>query len=152
MADLRAVEGGYLIQLVKSKTDQEGAGEEVEIPYGANLETCPVRNLRTWLEAAGITEGPLFRSLDHDPRYTNQRLTAQYVAIFVKRYAKAAGLDEKLFSAHSLRAGLITSAYDAGVSEDATMRQSRHKNARMSRRYDRSKKQFRNNAAAKVGL
>ena len=33
----------------------------------------------------------------------------------IKRYAAAAGLDPKVFAGHSLRAGFITSALEAGA-------------------------------------
>ena len=33
------------------------------IPYGSNPETCPIRALQAWLEAAGINEGPVFRGV-----------------------------------------------------------------------------------------
>ncbi|WP_287256157.1 hypothetical protein [Mesorhizobium sp.] len=39
-------------------------------------------------------------------------LIAQSVALIVKRYADAAGLDVSKLSGHSLRAGFITSAAD----------------------------------------
>jgi hypothetical protein len=39
------------------------------------------------------------------------------VALQVKRYAALAGLDRSLFSGHSLRAGLCTSAALNGASE-----------------------------------
>jgi site-specific recombinase XerC len=55
---------GLTIMLRRSKTDQEGTGRKVGIPYGSNPETCPVRNVQTWIEQAGITSGPLFRSIN----------------------------------------------------------------------------------------
>jgi integrase len=55
---------GLTIMLRRSKIDQEGTGRKVGIPYGSNPETCPVRNVQTWIEQAGITSGPLFRSIN----------------------------------------------------------------------------------------
>jgi site-specific recombinase XerD len=37
---------GLVITLRRSKTDQEGAGRKVAIPYGSNCNTCPVRSLQ----------------------------------------------------------------------------------------------------------
>src|SRR5579872_285770 len=54
---------GLTVTLCRSKTDQEGAGRKVGIPYGANPETCPVRNLRIWMDHGSIDSGPLFRSI-----------------------------------------------------------------------------------------
>src|SRR5205085_8748313 len=55
---------GLTVTLRRSKTDQQGAGRKIGIPYGANPETCPVRVLQAWIEQAPITAGPLFRSIN----------------------------------------------------------------------------------------
>lgn len=41
---------------------------------------------------------------------TDEPLTAQTLALIVKHYAEAAGLDFEKLSGHSLRAGFVTSA------------------------------------------
>ena len=51
---------------------------------------------------------------------------------------------------HSLRAGLATSAAQAGASERVIMRQTGHRSERMVRRYIRDADLFRENAAAAV--
>jgi integrase len=57
---------GLTLTLRRSKMDQTGAGRKIGIPYGSNPETCPVRTIQAWLEASGISLGPLFRSdADH---------------------------------------------------------------------------------------
>jgi hypothetical protein len=61
--DVQITSDGLVITLRRSKTDQEGEGRKVGIPYGSNLETCPVRALRAWQEASTIEAGPLFRKL-----------------------------------------------------------------------------------------
>ena len=43
---------GLTVTLRRSKVDQEGVGRKVGIPYGSNPETCPVRTIQAWLEAA----------------------------------------------------------------------------------------------------
>ena len=55
---------GLTITLRRSKTDQEGIGRRIGIPYGANPDTCPVRNLQSWIERGAIVTGPLFRSVN----------------------------------------------------------------------------------------
>jgi integrase len=151
MADIQDVPEGLLITLKRSKTDQEGAGRKVAIPYGSTFETCPVRGLKAWLLMANITSGPLFRSID---RHGNigKSLSDQSVALLVKKYVDAVGLDADLFSGHSVRAGLATSAAIAGVSERSIMQQTGHKSSAMVRRYIRDSNLFRENAAARVGL
>ncbi len=55
---------GLTVTLRRSKTDQDGVGRKIGIPYGSNPETCPVRTVQAWLEMAGITSGRCFgRSL-----------------------------------------------------------------------------------------
>jgi site-specific recombinase XerD len=61
VADLEETAEGLLVHIRRSKTDQEGAGDFVSIPFGSKL--LPVRALKDWLAAAGITEGPLFRPI-----------------------------------------------------------------------------------------
>ena len=41
---------GLTVTLRRSKTDQDGAGRKIGIPYGSNPETCPVRTIQTWME------------------------------------------------------------------------------------------------------
>lgn len=143
---------GLAITVRRSKTDQEGEGRKLGIPYGSRLETCPVRALSRWLDVSGIDTGPLFRRVNRHGQLLPQRLSAQGVAIVVKRAAEAAGLDPEQYAGHSLRAGLATSAAAAGVSERAIMNQTGHRSAAMVRRYIRDGSLFRENAAAAVGL
>jgi integrase len=143
---------GLVVTLPRSKTDQEGEGRKVGIPYGSNPATCPVRSLRAWIETAGITAGPLFRSVNRYGRVQPGRLSDKAVALIVKRYAQASGRDARTFSGHSLRVGLVTAAAMAGASERAIMNQTGHRSTVMVRRYIRDASLFRDNAAARAGL
>ena len=143
---------GAVVTLRRSKTDQEGQGMKKGIPYGSSADTCPVRALREWLQAAAISGGPLFRSVNRHGQVQASRLSDKAVALVVKRAAKAASLDAATFAGHSLRAGLATAAAAAGVSERAIMAQTGHKSVNMVRRYIREGSLFRENAAAAVGL
>jgi integrase len=150
--DLVEIPEGLVVTMRRSKTDQEGQGRPVGIPYGSNPTTCPVRAVRRWREAAGILAGPLFRAVNRHGRLQPGRLTDQVVALVVKRLVCAAGLDPAAFAGHSLRAGLATSAAAAGVGEHDIMRQTGHRSVTVLRRYIRDGNLFRNNAAAAVGL
>lgn len=59
-------ERGLRLTLPHSKGDRTGSGVTVAIPYGAT-ELCPVRALRRWQDAAGITEGAVFRRIWQPP-------------------------------------------------------------------------------------
>lgn len=143
---------GLVVTLRRSKTDQEGAGCAVALPYGSNPATCPVRTVRAWLDVAGITVGPVFRAVNRHGRVAAARLSNRSVANIVKAAAERAGLDPGAYAGHSLRAGLATAAAKAGKSERAIMRQTRHTSERMVRRYIREASLFHDNAAGGIGL
>jgi integrase len=149
--DVQFTSDGLVVLLRRSKTDQEGEGRRVGLPYGSNPETCPVRALRAWIEGSGIDAGPLFRSVDRHGKIRG-RLSGYAVALIIKKYAGAVGLEPAAFSGHSLRAGLVTSAAIAGASERAIMSQTGHRSSSMVRRYVRDANLFRENVAARVGL
>lgn len=152
ITDLSIGEEGLVVVIRKSKTDQVGVGRKIGIPFGEHPETCPVRAVHAWIEEADIEEGPLFRSVNRHGDVSDRRLTDQVVADVVKRSLLAAGKSARMFAGHSLRAGLITQAAIAGVSERAIQDQSGHKSLAVMRRYIRDGSLFRENAAAKVGL
>jgi site-specific recombinase XerD len=143
---------GLTIILRRSKTDQAGAGRKVGIPYGSNPETCPVRVLQSWLEQAGITCGPLFRSITRYGLVQPGRLSGIDVARVVKKLTERAGLDPARYAGHSLRAGHATSAAIAGASERSIMNQTGHRSVQIVRRYIRDGSLFRENSAGKLGL
>lgn len=149
--DVDQTRDGLVVTLRRSKTDQEGRGRKVGIPFGSDPATCPVRALRAWLEASGVTVGPLLRSVSRHGR-VGEGLTAQVVATVVKRACEAAGLDPARYAGHSLRAGLATSAAKAGKSERAIMAQTGHRSTTMVRRYIRDASIFDDNAASGIGL
>lgn len=152
VTDLAIAEEGLVVMIRKSKTDQVGVGRKIGIPFGENPATCPVRAVQAWIEEGEIDEGPLFRSVNKHGDVSERRLSDQVVADVVKRSLRAAGKNSRNFAAHSLRAGLITQAAIAGVSERAIQDQSGHKSLAVMRRYIRDGSLFRENAAAKVGL
>lgn len=150
--DLEFTREGLVINLRHSKTDQESAGRKIGVPYGSNIDTCPVRSVQLWLEASNIETGPLFRSINRHGGIQPGRLSDKAVSLVVKRYAEAAGLNPDDYSGHSLRAGLATSAAAAGVSERSIMQQTGHKSVNMVRKYIRSGNLFNDNAVAQLGL
>ena len=143
---------GLTITLRRSKTDQEGQGRKIGIPYGSNPETCPVRNIQTWVEAAEVTSGPLFRSINRHGHIQAGGLSGIDVARVVKKLAQRAGLDAAKYAGHSLRAGHATSAAIAGASERSIMNQTGHRSVQMVRRYIRDGSLFRENSGGKLGL
>jgi len=152
MDDLEFTRDGLVIMLKHSKTDQEGQGYRKGIPYGSNPDTCPVRALQAWLEVSKISEGAIFRGINQYQQIRPKGLSDKAVALIVKKLAKAAGLDERKYSGHSLRSGLITTAANKGVDERSIMKQSGHKSLTVMRGYIQDATLFKNNAATDVGL
>lgn len=143
---------GLTITLRKSKTDQDGAGRKIGIPYGSNPETCPVRTTQAWIDASAITNGPLFRVVDRHGHIRGRSPSPADVARIVKKLALRVGLDPTKYAGHSLRAGHATSAAIAGASERSIMNQTGHRSVQMVRRYIREGSLFRENSAGKLGL
>ncbi|MFN7992735.1 MAG: site-specific integrase [Bryobacteraceae bacterium] len=150
--DLDFQEEGLVVSLRRSKTDQEGEGRKIGVPYGSDPATCPYRSTRFWLKASSIQSGPLFRAIDRFDRVGRDRLSDRSVALIVKRYTRAIGKDASQFSGHSLRSGLVTAAVRAGASERSIMAQTGHRSVTMVRRYIRDASLFMDNAAATTGL
>lgn len=141
VADLRDDPEGLRVTVRRSKVDQEGRGFEKAIPTGRFIQ--PVRLVREWLDAAGITEGPVFRPISRSGRVRTQpgtwlsghtvqppRLADRSVANILQAYCAAAGLDASTFGAHSLRAGYITTAAERGADLARIMDQSGHRDPR----------------------
>ncbi|MGI8724691.1 MAG: site-specific integrase [Methyloceanibacter sp.] len=142
--DLEETNEGLLVHIRKSKTDQEGIGDFVSIPHGSRLR--PVGGLTAWLQAAGITEGPIFRSIKKGGSVTLERLSDRSVAQILKRRAESAGFDSTLFSGHSLRAGFVTSALHHGADILRVMDVTRHREVSTLKTYDRRAKAFKQHA------
>jgi len=152
VADLDFNRDGLTVNLRRSKTDQDGQGRKIGIPYGSNPVTCPVRVVQAWLDQAGVTEGPVFRSVNRHGKLQPFRLGAGNVATIVKKLAQRVGLDPAKYAGHSLRAGHATSAAASGASERSIMNQTGHRSVQMVRRYIREGSLFRENSGGKLGL
>jgi len=131
---------------------------EVEIGRGSSNATCPVHALEQYLHYAKIDFGPLFQRVSRDDRKaTGDRLSDKHVARLIKKTVLAAGIRAdlpqaerlKLFSGHSLRAGLATSA---NVDERYIQKQLGHASPEMTRRYQRNRDRFRVNLTKAAGL
>ncbi len=131
---------------------------EVEIGRGSREATCPVHALEQYLHYAKIDFGPLFQRISRDDRKAlGDRLSDKHVARLIKKTVLAAGIRAdlpvaerlKLFSGHSLRAGLATSA---NVDERYIQKQLGHASPEMTRRYQRNRDRFRVNLTKAAGL
>jgi site-specific recombinase XerC len=105
MKFLKPVSGGFIYTLAYSKTNQAGLQRpENEKPLLGTAATA----LTVWLDASGITEGPIFRQVRKGGQL-GAVLAAAAVRDIVKYRCALAGMPGD-FSAHSLRSGFVTEA------------------------------------------
>jgi integrase len=148
VADLVVGTEGLAVTLRRDKTDQEGRGRTIAIPFSSSTEVCPVRSVRAWLDAAGVSEGAVFRAVNRHGHVGAARLSDRAVALVVQRAAASIGLDAATFAGHSLRAGFATSAARAGKADRDIMRQTGHRSRAMLDRYVRAAQLWTDNPAA----
>jgi len=146
VADVEEIEDGLRVTIRRSKPDQEGQGQVIAVMRGRTC--CPIKALRAWLDAAGITEGPIFRPVAKGGNLRNSRLSAKSVCDITKAYARRVGLDGTAYGAHSLRSGFLTSAARRGASVFKMRDVSRHKSMDVLQTYVRDADLFRDHAGA----
>ena len=146
VADLVEVPDGLRVTIRHSKTDQAGEGQEVAIPRGAHLR--PVEAVQTWLAAAEISTGPVFRPVSQRGIVAATALGDDGFVRMLKRRIAALGLDPATFSGHSLRSGFLTSAAEAGASIFKLSEVSRHRSLDTLHGYVRRADLFRGHAGA----
>ena len=150
--DLEFVPEGLKISIRRSKTDQLGEGMIKGLPYFTNEIYCPVSSLKKWLEISKVKTGPIFRRFSKGSILKNKRLTDQSVVLLMKKYLNLAGIENKNFAGHSLRAGFATVAAESGADERSIMAMTGHKTTQMVRRYIREANIFKNNALNKIKI
>ncbi|UOA29643.1 Tyrosine recombinase XerC (plasmid) [Pseudosulfitobacter sp. DSM 107133] len=132
---------------------------EVEIGRGSKDQTCPVHALEQWLHFAKIDFGSIFVGPSRDgKRAFETRLNDKHVARLINQTVRDAGIRSDLpeaerlalFSSHSLRSGLASSAE---VDERYVQKKHLgHASAEMTRRYQRRRDRFRVNLTKSAGL
>ena len=135
--DLSPSPDGIRIRIARSKTDQQARGHELLVVYAEPPRPCPVRALRAWIDTAALTSGPVFRRVTRTGAISSP-LTAQSVALIIKKRARAAGLDPREFAGHSLRAGYATQAARDGHHPTRIAATTRHQDQRVLAGYIRA--------------
>jgi integrase len=132
---LEAAPRGLRLTLPLSKGDRAGTGVTVALPLGTT-QLCPVRALRRWQDAAGLTDGPLFRriwlppprgGIPRPPTVGTAAIDPRTVARIVQARAAAAGFDPAALGGHSLKRGALTTGMDLGVHPARLKRLGRHR-------------------------
>lgn len=117
------------IHLGRTKTS--GADSD-EVVY---LSGRPVEALNSWLAAAKIDKGSVFRAIDRWGNVSRRPLDPKAINDIVKQRAELAGLDPTEFSAHGLRSGYLTEAANRGIPLPEAMAQSRHRSVQQASAY-----------------
>jgi integrase len=136
--DVAIVAGGLRLRINRGKTDQAGQGAEIGLPRGRFAETCPVRAFAAWQAVAKRKAGPLFRQISTGDGIGDTALHPDAIRRILAHRVQMAGLTVDGFarlSAHALRVGFITEAYDKGVRDEDIMRHTRHRDLRTMRGY-----------------
>lgn len=177
-----AAESYLRVVIRASKTDQFGDGEVIAIPVGQHPLTCVPCSVRAWLVLTSIegrsqrmtatrdlsavsnthhcdqpwpdsqADQPLLRRVYRSGAIGDGALSGSSVGAVLERRMSAAGMDPEPFSAHSLRAGFVTTADAGGALLTAIMRQTRHRKPETVVRYIRHANPMAGNAVKSVGL
>ena len=106
--DLETVHNGYTIKMYHSKSDFSGKPKTFPVINSAGAA------LKEYLDATGITTGPLFRYISRHGT-VHDGLSGIGIHQIFKRRCKLAGVDEKLVGSRSLRSGFVTECINQGI-------------------------------------
>ena len=129
-----AGDGSATATIRRSKTDAAGEGADQYVSPEAFAA------LRRWCKAAGISTGPVFRSMKKGGRVTDRALGAGEVPGILKRLARRAGLpDDRVvrIAGHSLRVGMAADLVAGGADLPALMQAGRWRSPAMPAMYAR---------------
>jgi integrase len=153
--DVTFSRSGLSVRLRSSKTDPYSRGREIAVPVSQNSKLCAVQAVKHWrdeLSKSGCAfdqQSPVFARIDRYDR-VHPGLAGSSVNAILKRRLEMAGVKSLAYSAHSLRAGLVTSAASAGVPLWIIQRQTGHKSYSSLLRYVRELPVFELNAVRAV--
>jgi integrase len=123
--DVEWMPRGIVVTVERTKTSQVA---RVGVRFGHHRQSCPVRALTDWVEASGVQEGALFRSVDRWENLGGRLRPKDVARILKKRVAMlGAGHDAADYSGHSLRRGMINSAKRRGYDRGDIMPKTGHR-------------------------
>jgi len=126
----------------------EKGGKSREIPVRHDLEQF----LLDYVRAAGITEGPLFRTANRKTKtLTKNPMTGIDICRMMKRRLKAAGLPTH-FSPHSFRVTTVTDLLEQNVPLEDVQYLAGHADPRTTRIYDRRRRKVTRNIVERISI
>ena len=136
-SQVKFVPEGLQITVMQAKTDADGLGQVIGVPYQDNAALCPVMAMveyakRTVHDPTNDTRA-VFTRITHHDNHTHLPLSGQAIGNIVNACARRVGLDG--YTGHSLRSGLATAAILAGQPEHQVMTTTRHRSQAVFRGY-----------------
>jgi integrase/recombinase XerD len=126
----------------------EKGGKSREIPVRHDLEQF----LREYIEAAGISDGRLFRTAVRKTKVlTKNGMTGIDICRMMKRRLKAAGLPGH-FSPHSFRVTTVTDLLEQNVPLEDVQYLAGHSDPRTTRIYDRRRRKVTRNIVERISI
>lgn len=135
-SQIRFVPEGLQITVMRAKSNADGLGQTIGVPYQDNAALCPVRAMVEWSKrtfADPTSDRSVFVRITHHDHHTHLALSGQAIGNIVNACAKRVGLDG--YTGHSLRSGLATAAILAGLPEHQVMTTTRHRSQAVFRGY-----------------
>lgn len=154
--DIEFVPEGMILNIPKSKTDQNSEGFRLGIPFGTDEKYCPTKRLQSWIRIAGIESGPIFFQIGMSGKKfvcdisEPVRLTSRMVNVIIQRRMRRAGFDTRGYSGHSLRAGFVTTAAKMNIPEYLIQIHTRHRTTKCLREYIRDSQMFTENSLTTI--
>lgn len=124
-----AAKGLLWVRLLETKTTRKDQAPRLPLKGRA------ARAVVHWLEASGITAGPLFRPVSIADRPLPRRLAPDALRTILRHRLRLAGLPEDFATPHGLRAGFLTQAALDGAPLAAAMKLSLHRSAVQAQKY-----------------
>ncbi len=122
-------DGLVWISLVETKTTARGQTPRLVLKGRA------AEALAFWVEAALITDGPLFRPITRNDDALERALSPDGIYQIVQNRLIAAGYPKGFATPHGLRSGFLTQAALDGAPIQAAMRLSLHRSVAQAQRY-----------------
>lgn len=123
-ADAKHVDKGLEWRIRRAKNDQKGEGHTTAIPRIDDPFLCPVQATIDYHTALttlyGTSPSPkhhVFHPINRTPDPT-KRLSVEALSAIVNKAATQTGLTNGPYTTHSLRAGFVTDAIDAGAKQE----------------------------------
>ena len=150
---IEETEYGLRIMIPRSKSDQLGEGDTVDViraAMGRNQNHCPVITVKKLMgenpyehlfvrirrinTPGGYRKGKL---LSEPNKFIDRPLDGNGVYRIIKKYGAQVGMTQNDLGGHSLRAGCATYLLEKEVSPSAVQKQMRHKSFNTTQQYNR---------------